>query len=292
MNLKRLKYFVAVAEELHFGRAAQRLHMAQPPLSQQIRSLEEELGATLFERSTRSVKLTRAGELLLPEARRLTADADALERLMAEHRSGVTGELRVGFVDSASYSVMPEFLRAYRERWPGIRFELHTMTSDTQQAALLAGDLDVGIARTRSSRKEIAHTVILEERLYVAVAASHPLGKRKTVRLTRLADEAFLGFNRSASPMLSAEVAALLAGAGIDYEPVIEAEEYTTIIGLVAAGEGIAIVPAGVRSFQPSGLNYVQISDREAVTQLMILSRADDQLQVVRQALTLAAELF
>jgi len=292
MNLKRLKYFVAVAEELHFGRAAARLHMAQPPLSQQIRSLEEELGATLFERSTRSVKLTRAGEILLPEARRLTADADALARLMAEHRSGVTGELRVGFVDSASYSVMPEFLRAYRERWPGIRFELHTMTSDIQQAALLAGELDVGIARTRSSSVDIAHTVILEERLFLAVATSHPLAKRKSVRLASLSDEAFLGFNRSASPMLSAEVATLLAAANINYEPIIEAEEYTTIIGLVAAGEGIAIVPAGVRSFRPSGLNYVQISDKNAVTQLMILCRANDQLQVVRQALSLATELF
>jgi len=292
MNLKRLKYFVAVAEELHFGRAAARLHMAQPPLSQQIRSLEEELGATLFERSTRSVKLTRAGEILLPEARRLTADADALARLMAEHRSGVTGELRVGFVDSASYSVMPEFLRAYRERWPGIRFELHTMTSDIQQAALLAGELDVGIARTRSSSVDIAHTVILEERLFLAVATTHPLAKRKSVRLASLSDEAFLGFNRSASPMLSAEVATLLAAANINYEPIIEAEEYTTIIGLVAAGEGIAIVPAGVRSFRPSGLNYVQISDKNAVTQLMILCRANDQLQVVRQALSLATELF
>ncbi|MFT5530156.1 MAG: hypothetical protein ACI91O_000164 [Candidatus Poriferisodalaceae bacterium] len=128
MHLKRVRYFLAVAEELHFGRAAEKLHMAQPPLSQQIRLLEADLGAKLFERSTRRVALTAAGELLLGEARRLVVQADNIERMMAEHRSGVRGVLRVGFVDSAAYETLPCFLHSHREQFPEIRYELRSMS--------------------------------------------------------------------------------------------------------------------------------------------------------------------
>lgn len=292
MNLTRLRYFVAVAEELHFGRAADRLHMAQPPLSQQIRQLEKEISTELFDRTTRRVELTAAGRTLYPEAVRLLRNADTVERLMAEHSDGETGVLRVGFVDSASYAVMPQFLRAYRERWPRVRFELNTMSSEAQRVALAQGVIDIGIARTRGTEPGLSHTVILEERLHVALSAGHPFADRPSVGLHELAGQSFISFSRSESPALSSELHSMLQQVGVDYAPVIEAEEYTTIVGLVAAGEGIAVVPESVRSFQPERLVYVPISDPAAAVRLMLLTREDEQLQVVRHALELAAERF
>lgn len=292
MNLTRLRYFTVVAEELHFGRAAARLHMAQPPLSQQIRQLETEVGVTLFERTTRSVELTEAGKLLVPEAARVVAEADGIERLMAEYRAGKAGRLRIGFVDSSSYAVMPEFLRSYRARWPHVTFELHSMSSDAQRIALPAGDLDLGIARTHGNEPGLLHTVIHEERLFLAVPANHSLAGQKSTTLAKLAGEQFIGFTRTQSPALSQELMALLEQSDVVYDPIIEADEYTTIVGLVAAGEGISIVPETVRSFQPPNLHYVRLRDTEATTRLMLLTREDEQLRVVRQALDLAADLF
>jgi len=135
-------------------------------------------------------------------------------------------------------------------------------------------------------------TPLLEERLYLAVSSSHRLAPRRSTTMSQLKDEVFIGFTRSQSPALSAELESLLASHGVVYDPIIEAEEYTTIIGLVAAGEGIALVPSAVRSFQPSGLNYVALRDQAATTRLMLLHRTGEQLKVVDQALKLAADLF
>lgn len=292
MNLQRLRYFVAVADELHFGRAAERLHMAQPPLSQQIRVLETELGVVLLDRTTRRVELTAAGALLLPEARRLVAQADAVERLMVDHASGEAGSVRLGFVDSSSYAVMPSFVRAHREAHPAVQFELHTLSSDAQWAALRAGELDLGIARCAPAADDLDVVVIRDERLYVAVPTGHPVAGRQSTSLGRLAGESFIGFDRQESPALAREMRSLLAEAGVEWDPILEAEEYTTILGLVAAGEGIAVVPASVRSFQPANLRYVRLRDRQATTRLLVLTRRNDPLGVVQRARAVAATVF
>jgi len=292
MNLTRLRYFVAVADELHFGRAAQRLHMAQPPLSQQIRLLESDLGCELFERTTRRVELTAAGRLLYPEALRLTRDADGIDQLMRDYNQGDSGLIRLGFVDSSSYAVMPQFVRAYRERWPQVQFELHTMSSDTQRNALLDRTLDLGIARHIPNDKDISATLILEERLYLAINTQHRLASQQSTSLRQLNSEALIGFSKTDSPSLTSELAALLHAVDVDYSPVIQAEEYTTIIGLVAAGEGVAVVPDAVRLFQPAEVAYVPLRDGAATTRLVMLTRQGDELQVLRQALQLAVSLF
>ncbi len=292
MNLTRLRYFLAVADELHFGRAATKLHMAQPPLSQQIQQLEREVGADLFDRTTRRVNLTTAGRTLQPLAQKLIMQADAVDRLMAQHREGESGELRLGFVDSSSYAVMPKLLRAYRGRWPEVTFALRTMSSEAQRQALDQGVIDVGIARTHGTENGLQHTLILEERLLVAVSTDHRLAKRATTTLRQLEGESFISFSQTKSPALTAELRAMLEAAGVAYDPIIEAEEYTTIVGLVAAGEGIAVVPAAVCSFEPPNLVYVPLRDQVATTRLMLLTRDDETLPVVRQALELAADLF
>ena len=292
MNLKRLRYFVAVAEELHFGRAADRLHMSQPPLSQQIQLLERELDTALFDRSTRRVTLTDAGAFLYPEAVRLLAAADGVDHLMEQHRHGGAGTLRVGFVDSAAYEVMPRVLSEYRRRWPRVGYELHTMSSDEQVQALREGRIDLGIGRAAADSRNVEATLVMHEPLLVAVGASHRLGAAPQARLRDLLGEPIIGFDRRVSPSLHAVLAGMLGTEGVAYDPIIEATEYATILGFVAAGEGIAIVPASVQTFRPPDLHYVTLQDRSASVRLLLLTRAGEPPPLVAQALDVVAELY
>ncbi|WP_428122416.1 LysR family transcriptional regulator [Candidatus Poriferisodalis sp.] len=292
MNLRRLRYFTTVAEELHFGRAADRLLMSQPPLSQQIRLLERELDTALFDRSTRRVTLTDAGKFLYPEAVRLLAAADGVERLMEQRRGGQTGTLRVGFVDSVAYEVMPRVLAEYRRRRPRVDFELHTLSSDEQAQALRAGRIDLGIGRAAADSTHVEATLVMHERLLLAAGASHRLSEPSSACLRDLAGEPIIGFDRSVSPSLHAVLAGMLAAEGVTYDPMIEATEYTTILGFVAAGEGVAIVPAGVATFRPPGLHYVPLEDSVASVPLLLLRGAGEPLPLVSHALEVVAELY
>ena len=275
MQLRRLECFLAVAEELHFGRAADRLDMAQPPLSQQIRALESELGLQLFERTTRRVALTEAGRALVDHARSVVRASDELVRSMAGVKDGSGGVLRLGFVDSASYDRLPRFLQDFGEIAPNVRFELRSLSSDQQRAAIHAGELDLGIARTPGPVADLEMTMLEPERLIVALSAEHPLADRTRVELTDLAGVTFLGFDRRASPSLFAEMASLFARRSMSYDPAIEAGEYTTVLGLAAAGLGVALAPASVRSFAPAGLRYLDLADPDAVSRMVLLSRPD-----------------
>ena len=272
-NLRRLDAFVAVAEELHFGRAADRLHIAQPALSQQVRQLEQDLGLTLLERTTRRVALTPDGEAFLPHARQLLISAQGVGRVAEELRSGARGRLRLGFVDSTAYEFVPHFLRRFRSAWPEAEVELHTMSSDEQARALIDGEIDLGVGRTAPVRPAVETAVLGHDRFFVAVPFGHAIAEQRTVRLRRLAKDTFVGFSRANSPSLHAEVRALLAAHGVAYDPAIEATEYTTIVGLVAAGEGVALVPAGVRRLQLPNVRYVQVADADAKVALVRLSR-------------------
>ena len=291
-DLRQLGYFVAVAEELHFGRAARRLHIAQPPLSQQIRRLEDRLGLRLFERSTRRVELSEPGRLLYPAARRLLAAADAVDRTLGELRAGRAGRLRLGFVDSAAYELVPRYLRGFRARWPGIELELRHMTSDDQVEALAAGRLDLGIARAIGDPALVRAAVFAREPLHVAVPAEHRLYGESAVSLAALAGERMVGFDRERSRSLHAELTALHAAHGVSYSPAVEATEYSTILGLVAAGEGLAVVPAGVRTFRAPGLRYLPVVEPEASVRLVLLAPAEGTSAFVSEHFdAMAAEL-
>ncbi len=275
MQLRRLECFLAVADELHFGRAADRLDMAQPPLSQQIRALEAELGLRLFERTTRRVSLTEAGRALVDHAREVVRASDELVRSMAGVRDGSGGVLRLGFVDSASYDLLPRFLQGVGVLAPEVRFELRSMSSDQQRLAIHAGELDLGIARTPGPVADLEITMLRPEPLIVALAADHHLASAERLALDDLEGVTFLGFDRRASPSLFAETASLFARRSMSYDPAIEAGEYTTVLGLAAAGLGVALAPASVRSFAPAGLRYVDLTDADAVSRVLLLSRPD-----------------
>lgn len=292
VNLTRLRYFLMVAEELHFSRAAERLHMAQPPLSQQIRELERELGMRLFERTTRRVTLTEAGRMLQVEGRRLVRDADGLTRRMNGLRLGEAGVLRLAFVDSASYSVMPKLVRSHRSRWPMMTYELTSMSSDQQHAALAAGQIDVGIARTAGPSATMRSVTVLNEPLMVAVGPDHRLARQKSTSVRQLAAEAFVGFDRHVSPSLHAELRAFFASEGVTYDPTIEATEYTTVLGLVASGQGIAVVPACVGAFQPAGLRYLDLRHPRAKSSLILVSCKEQGTPLVDHAFATAMESF
>lgn len=284
LTLRRLNYFVTVASELHFGRSAELLHIAQPALSQQIRQLESDLGLQLFERTTRRVSLTAVGSEFLPHARQLLVTAQGVTRAATELRAGERGNLRIGFVDSAAYEFVPRFLHRFRQGSPLVTLQLHTMSSDEQAAALVAGRLDIGIARVTLERAPLQATVVGDESLVAAVPTDSRLASESSICLRDLSDEEFVGFSRQQSPTLHARLRAMLATHGVDYSPTIEATEYTTILGLVAAGEGVAIVPAGVQSLRLSGLSFVAISDPEAIVQLVVLTRMDEPSAIVANA--------
>ncbi|MFT7476215.1 MAG: DNA-binding transcriptional LysR family regulator [Verrucomicrobiales bacterium] len=292
MNLQRLRYFLAVADELHFGRAAERLHMAQPPLSQQIRLLETELGVQLFDRTTRRVSLTAAGAVFRVEAERVVVAADSAERVMEEFRSGEGGLLRLAFIDSASFEVMPRYLRAFRQRWPKVKHDLQIMSSSTQVDALHSGVVDLAISRTSPRDEDIVSSMFLDEPLFFAVGPDHEVFDETAVAVKDIDTRTLIGFDRRLSPTLHDELQQLFDRAGSVYDPQIEATEYTTILGLVSSGEGSAVVPNGVRTFQPEGVRYIEISDADASMAMYLNHRAKEPLRVVAQARDVISELF
>jgi len=285
LSLRRVAYFVAVAEHLHFGRAAAALHIAQPALSQQVRLLESEIGLNLFTRTTRRVALSAEGSDFLPHARRLLGTAGSVQAAAGELREGTRGRLRLGFVDSAAYEFVPRFLHRLRAMNPAVDVELTTLSSDEQAEALLSGQIDLGVARTSAGGEALRSELLAEERLLVAATADAPFAGQRSVGLARLAGASFVGFDRRRSPTLHGELSSLLRSHGVAYDPSIEAGEYTTILGLVAAGEGVALVPAGLSSLQLPGLCYVPVSDREARLRLVLLSRVDESRAVVERAM-------
>ena len=283
---RRLEYFTAVAEELHFGRAAQRLFMAQPALSQQIRQLETDLDLTLFDRTTRRVALTAAGEALLPHVRRLLVSAEGVARVADELHEGARGLLRVGFIDSTAFDLVPRFLHNFRAEWPEIGVELRTMSSDEQATALVDGEIDIGIARTVPVRPAVDSAILGYNPLVVAIPGDHPLATNATVNLAELVGDRFVGFSREVSPSHHGEIRALLARYRVGYDPAIEATEYTTIVGLVAAGNGVALVPASVQRLRFANVVYVPAEEVEARVSLVRLTRLDEPRAIVAHAVT------
>lgn len=247
MELRHFRYFVAVAEELHFRRAAERLNISQPPLSQQIRLLELELGTPLFERTNKRVALTQAGRLFLPEARAAIAQAERAAEVAKKAERGELGELRIGFFPSAP--LLPEFARAirsYREKNSAVSLILNELESREQIIALAEERADIAVVRSITAPvlpKGLVSRLITEEPLVVALRADHALGKRRVISIEQLAEEAFVFYGDKMGVVLPQIVLELCRSAG--FEPRVSqlANANTTMLGLVAAGVGIAIIP-------------------------------------------------
>ncbi len=276
MELRHLRYFVAVAEELHFRRAAERLHMSQPPLSQQIRQLEEEVGATLLLRNQRKVELTAAGAAFLVSAREILAAVEDAARQARRVQRGEVGRLAVGFVGSAMYSFVPELLRAFRVQAPDIALRLHEMGTTEQLRQLDDGRLDVGFLRTPGRWPGIAFETVLEEPVVVALPDVHPLAKRSLLRLVDIEGEDLVLLTPAGSPGLRAALSDAIAALGGEDRIAQEVAEMQTVIGLVAAGVGISLVPESVRALDRPGVTYRALEGGTPALKLEMAYRAAD----------------
>jgi DNA-binding transcriptional LysR family regulator len=265
IDLRLLRQFVAVAEELHFRRAARRLAMSQPPLTTAIRRLEAEIGATLLERGNRAVALTPAGATLLEEARALLRQADRAVLAAREAAAGRLGFVRLGYVGSAMYGRLPAAIRAFRRGHPGVRLELLEATTAAQVAALHAGELDIGIVIPPFGGEAGLHVQSFDaDRLAIALPAAHRLSSRAGLRLADLAREPFVLWPAREGRGFHDRVIRLCAGAGFVPEVVQEAHGMHAVLSLVAVEAGVSIVPAAMASVRPSEIRYVPLAEDAA----------------------------
>ncbi len=288
LELRQLRYFVAVAEELHFGRAAERLHMTQPPLSQAIQGLEELLGAPLFLRNRRTVALTAAGEALLPEARRMLLQAGELPELVRRAAAGEAGRLALAFVSSADYSVLPPFLRQYRAAYPDVQIALQEATSDVQIDELLHARVDAGLLippLPERARIALDYLKVLDEPLIAALPAG--LAPEGPAWLRELPALPLIIFPRPIAPALHDAILACFRAAGVT--PVIgqEAIQMQTIVGLVSAGMGLALVPQSVSNLMRPGVEYRSLHDPTPTVETGLAWRRDNASPVLQGFLDL-----
>ena len=256
VELRHLRYFVAVAEELHFGRAAARLGIAQPPLSQQIQQLERALGALLFERTRRQVRLTEAGALLLEHARRILGDVARAGGAVQRAARGELGTLTVAFAASVMFLELPGVIRAFRARYPDVTLSLREMPTAWQLAALDSGEIDLGFLRETPATPRLTIEPVMREPLRLAIPRAHPLAARQRVPLALLAEEPFVLFPAELAPGLHAQVLALCRAAGFEPRVVQESRELYTTVSLVEAGLGVTIVPASLEKMGWTGVVY------------------------------------
>ena len=289
MELRHLRYFVAVAEELHFGRAAQRLRIAQPPLSRQIRDLEREVGAPLFERHARGVELTPAGQAFLPEARLTLAQAERSVRTAQRAAQGETGRLRVGFVEAATWSgILPEVLGFFRMHLPNIGLSLFEMDVQEQADAFRDGRIDVGLLH--GTPPDAGRTLQVEplynDPMVAAVPHVHRLAAKSRLTLADLAAEPFVLFPRPRGPELYDALIARCRTAGFSPRIVQDAEGWHTIAGLVAAGVGVAFVPRSLAQHARPRVAYRPVRDLGVELAMAVAWRRDRQSPVRERFVT------
>jgi DNA-binding transcriptional LysR family regulator len=282
MDFRHLVYFVAVAEELHFRRAAERLHVVQPALSQQIARLETELGVQLLARSKRQVQLTEAGRVFLDDARGMLAYRERAVEAARRAAGGRAGRLDVGFVGPATYSVLPSVVRTFRGRYPDVVINLHEHTTAEQLDMLATGELGVGIVRMPTDDDRFTFERILTEPISVALPEGHELSGRDTVRLGELAGDGFVMVPRSLEPIVFDRSVGLCLRAGFSPRVVQEALQIHAIIGLVATGLGVALVPESMRTLRRPDVAYKPLEPpMNATVDTGLAWRADSTSPVV-----------
>jgi DNA-binding transcriptional LysR family regulator len=290
VELRHLRYFLALAEELHFGRAAERLGIAQPGLTQQIRRLEEEVGATLFHRTRRWVRLSAAGEAMIRPARQTLADLDLAVESARRAERGETGHLTIGFIESAASTVVPAAVRRFRQDHPGVGLSLRELGVDSQIDGLHSGRLDVGLIRPPVEARGLVLEALADEPLVVAVPESHPLARRTRLHPRTVSAEPLILLAREVVPGPYDEMIALMREHGSGARIAQEATSIQAVLGLVAAGLGLSLLPASARSLGRDGVRFVELrpSPRSA---LLVARRADDLSNLTARFVAAAREV-
>ena len=285
MELRQLRYFTAVAEELHFGRAAERLHLSQPALSKQIKALESSLEIQLFDRTKHWVRLTPAGRQFLVTARHTLQQLEQGVKVARQVACGEVGRLGVGFPNPALLTIVPNILDRYRSRYPEVELTLFGGGTETQVEALRTHQVDVSMVYTPIREDTISTYPLYEEAFLVALPQSHPLAKQKRVTLKSLADESFILYPRSLAPSLYNEFLQCCAQTGFVPNIVQEGEMTDTRLGLVAAGMGIAFIIAGLQNLRLKGVVYRPLGDDFPKLNLAVAWRKGESSPLVHEFL-------
>ncbi len=287
MELRHLRYFRAVAEELHFGRAAERLHIAQPPLSQQIRQLEAELGVTLLVRSTRRVELTPAGHAYLERVESILDAVDVAGIQAQRVAEGRAGTLAVGCVGSATYSLLPRLVRALREELPDLEVSVHgEMLAPAQLSALETGEIDIALLRPPVGSSDLVVDIIRHDKLFVAVPEDLPIGAADGVYAEDLRDAEFIAHVGHGRSVMNGVLATICAGAGFVPRIRHEVAETSTLVTLVAAGLGVALVPEPTAALGIAGVRYLPLRPGAPTVELAVARLAGEPSPAIEHALT------
>jgi DNA-binding transcriptional LysR family regulator len=285
IELRHLRYFIAVADELHFSRAAERLGMSQPPLSQQIRDLETMLGLRLLRRTNRRVELTEAGRVYLDAARDIVTRVDDAADMARRAERGEIGELHVAFTRSTPLiEKFPQAIRAFRDAYPAVRLVLVERNTLQQVECLLDDRQQIGLLRGGKLPAPLVSHKLVDDPLVAVLRADHPLAKRKRrkLRMEELADERFVVFSRAAGTGVHDQLLTMCRNAGFAPRIAQEAGESSTMIGLVAAGMGVAVLPDSLRHVRVDGVAYVAIDSPDAASAIHVTHRRDDTSPLVR----------
>jgi DNA-binding transcriptional LysR family regulator len=286
MELRHLRYFIAVAEERHFGRAAARLHIAQPPLSQQIRRFEAELGEPLLYRTTRSVELAPAGEVLLEQGREILAAVDAAIDDARRAARGEYGRLAIGFTGSCTYAMLPALAAAMRQELPGVVLDLQgELLTPAQVARLVDGTLDLGLLRPPVHDRGLSTEVLQSEPLLAVLPDSHPLAESEAIALELLEGEPFITYPSHFRSVVHDAVEDACAAHGFEPVAAHEVSETATLVSFVAAGLGVSLVPASVRNMTVQGAVYRPLVRDTTRVELAVAWRRGDDRPVLARAL-------
>lgn len=291
MNLKQLTYFIAVAEELHFGRAADRLGMAQPPLSRQIKDIETELGAILFNRGHNAITLTQAGQRLLERSRSILRQIDDMKLEVRRIGQGADGRLRVGFVGSATYSILPNIIKSFRANYPGVSLSLVPMNNAQLQHALVSREIDVAFTRPALRDPEFKARKLTEEPLAVAAPDTIETAARGTVGLAELTGQSFILYPEYPRPSFADFVLESCRAQGFEIKNRVFTMDLQTALSLVAIGEGVCIVPASVGSAQRNAIRFLKVAPPLAKTELSLNWRLDEQGVQMQNFITIAQQV-
>ncbi|WP_427183857.1 LysR substrate-binding domain-containing protein [Bordetella bronchialis] len=275
MELRHLRYFSVLAEELHFGRAAARLAISQPPLSVAIRQLEDSIGARLFERNSKAVRLTPAGEAMRLSARKILAQAEEAALEARDAAAGLVGNLRIGFVGAMLYRGLPQALRNFQARYPGVRIKLTEMNSGEQITELMHDGLDLGFVHTSRMPDELESRLLVSEPFVCCLPARHPLARKAGVRAGDLRDQPFVLFGQGVSPDYHDRILSICAQAGFRPQVRHEARHWLAVVSLVSQGLGVALVPQALRHSALRGAVFRPLADARARSDAYGVSRRD-----------------
>ncbi|WP_282937532.1 LysR family transcriptional regulator [Paenibacillus sp. RC67] len=291
MDIRKLHYFIAVAEELNYNRAAEKLNMTQPPLSQQIQALENELGVKLLDRNKRYVRLTPAGSVFLQEAKMILSQLERSIKTTQLASQGISGHVIIAFVDSAAGGLMVDILKVFRERFPQIQLTLREMTSAQQGQALLDGTIHVGFLRSIEPGKHIDCRALVSESLVAALPEQHPLAKLPSLSVSSLEEEPFILFPRHLGSSFHDLIIGFCAQHSVYPNVVQEAIQMYTIVNLVAANLGVSIVPSSVSVFRRSGVVFRPFKEETPPVPLYAAWRTDVHTAALSAFLEIVQEM-